>query len=370
MNRRTFIRHMFAWLASAELFNFLSPVRSRASASWTPETELSDALASGLSLREIAARKLHHAKDGIYLNPLGELRRRRRFGKLIYWKFFSQNSYNRYLEKQPVTPVDIDWRAVEAHDGLAVTFIKHASVMIKDQDQYILVDPVFGKIFRFIDDFSPIVFDPAKMPKPDHVLITHGHYDHLDTPSLRRIAPKSHVISPLGYSAIFNKIGMHNRTELDWYESYRDAKRGITLLPCNHWTMRNPIQGPNRSLWGSYLIQTASGRTIYLSGDTGWFDGFDQIGREHDIDLAIINLGAYEPRWFMAPSHMNPVETVAAFKQLKARKLLIAHWGTFRLGDEPVHFPPKDLQKELEKKGLADRWIALSHGETFYYNAT
>jgi L-ascorbate metabolism protein UlaG (beta-lactamase superfamily) len=119
-------------------------------------------------------------------------------------------------------------------------------------------------------------------------------------------------------------------------------------------------------LWGSYLIKTASGHTIYHSGDTAWFDGFDQIGQEFDIDLAIINLGAYEPRWFMAPSHMNPAETVKALKLLKAKKLIITHWGTFQLGDEPVHFPPLDLKAELEKEGLLERWVDIKHGETYF----
>jgi len=126
------------------------------------------------------------------------------------------------------------------------------------------------------------------------------------------------------------------------------------------------VRGPNRSLWGSYLIRTAGGKTIYLSGDTGYFDGYADIGKEFDIDLAIFNLGAYEPRWFMAPSHMNPVETVQAFKELRAKKLMIVHWGSFQLGDEPVHFPPLDLKRELEKEGLLDRWVELSHGETHY----
>jgi L-ascorbate metabolism protein UlaG (beta-lactamase superfamily) len=130
--------------------------------------------------------------------------------------------------------------------------------------------------------------------------------------------------------------------------------------------MRNPVRGPNHSLWGSYLIRTASGHTLYISGDTAYFDGFRDIGREFEIDLAIINLGAYEPRWFMAPSHMNPAETVAAFQQLGAKKLIIVHWGTFRLGDEPVHFPPMDLKPELAKAGLLDRWVDIRHGETYF----
>ncbi|MGD8372277.1 MAG: MBL fold metallo-hydrolase, partial [Syntrophobacterales bacterium] len=122
----------------------------------------------------------------------------------------------------------------------------------------------------------------------------------------------------------------------------------------------------NRSLWGSYMIRTASGPTIFISGDTAYFDRFHEIGREFAIDLAIINLGAYEPRWFMAGSHMNPKETVQAFKELGAKRLMIAHWGTFRLGDEPVHFPPIDIKKEMEEEGLTDRLVHLNHGETLF----
>jgi L-ascorbate metabolism protein UlaG (beta-lactamase superfamily) len=114
------------------------------------------------------------------------------------------------------------------------------------------------------------------------------------------------------------------------------------------------------------MIRTASGPTIFISGDTAYFDRFHEIGREFAIDLAIINLGAYEPRWFMAGSHMNPKETVQAFKELGAKRLMIAHWGTFRLGDEPVHFPPIDIKKEMEEEGLTDRLVHLNHGETLF----
>ncbi len=131
--------------------------------------------------------------------------------------------------------------------------------------------------------------------------------------------------------------------------------------------MRNPLTGPNRSLWGSYIIKTAGGYTIYISGDSAYFDGFGEIGSDFNIDLAIINLGAYEPRWFMAPSHLNPEEAVMAFKSLKAKKLLIVHWGTFRLGDEPVHFPPMDIKRELKKQGMLNRLVDISHGETYNF---
>jgi N-acyl-phosphatidylethanolamine-hydrolysing phospholipase D len=225
---------------------------------------------------------------------------------------------------------------------------------------------VFSDIYWFIEDFSPLAFNSRQIPVPDHVLITHGHYDHLDKPSLATLEKNTHVISPLGYDSVFKDLGMVNRTRMDWYDIFRDGDRGITFLPSNHWTMRNPVRGPNRSLWGGYIIETAAGRTIYVTGDSGYFDGFAEIGGDFDIDLAIINLGAYEPRWFMASSHMNPRETVQAFKELNARKLMIVHWGTFRLGDEPVHFPPVDIKKELKKEGLLDRLVDIRHGETFF----
>jgi L-ascorbate metabolism protein UlaG (beta-lactamase superfamily) len=152
---------------------------------------------------------------------------------------------------------------------------------------------------------------------------------------------------------------------LDWFDTFRAGDREIIFLPCNHWTMRSPLVGPNRALWGSYLIRTAAGPTIFVSGDTAYFDGFAELGRRFDIDLAIFNLGAYEPRWFMAPSHINPRETVQAFRELNANRLMVVHWGTFRLGDEPVHFPPGDIRKELQRQDLLDRWVDIRHGQTY-----
>jgi L-ascorbate metabolism protein UlaG (beta-lactamase superfamily) len=221
-------------------------------------------------------------------------------------------------------------------------------------------------MFSFIKDFTPLAFDLREMPQPNHVLLTHGHYDHLDTRSLATLNGSTHVITPLGYNDIFADLKMSRRTQLDWLDTFEDGKRQITFLPCDHWTMRNPIEGPNRSLWGSYILKTACGPTIFISGDTAYFDRFREIGREFSIDLAIFNLGAYEPRWFMAGSHMNPTETVRAFKELGAARLLVIHWGTFRLGDEPVHFPPEEIRKEMEREALLDRLIQLNHGETLF----
>ena len=138
------------------------------------------------------------------------------------------------------------------------------------------------------------------------MVIQRGNYTHTHTrtlstsPSLSSLQKETHVISPLGYDEIFKDLKMLNRTQLDWFDAYDDNKREITLLPCNHWTMRNPLVGPNDSLWGSFFLKGASGVNIFIAGDTAYFNRFEEIGKEFRIDLAIFNLGAYEPRWFMA----------------------------------------------------------------------
>jgi N-acyl-phosphatidylethanolamine-hydrolysing phospholipase D len=320
---------------------------------------------NGRSLRDMALNKEHHG-NGVFISPVGSLRKHR-FLKLLKWKL-SSSRFSLGLKDQRVHPVAINWSPIQAHHGLSVTFLKHAGILIKDIDSYLLVDPIFSGLSWFIEDFSPFAFNLKQIPTPDHVLITHGHYDHLDKSTLAALDKTTHLITPLGHHRVFQDLNMKNRTQLDWYDVYRNNDRSITFLPSNHWTMRNPIRGPNHSLWGGYMIETAAGHTIYVTGDSGYFDGFSEIGQDYDIDLVVINLGAYEPRWFMASSHMNPKEAVQAFKELGAEKMMIVHWGTFRLGDEPVHFPPNNLKSEMKKEGLSDRLVDIRHGETFFLN--
>jgi L-ascorbate metabolism protein UlaG (beta-lactamase superfamily) len=319
----------------------------------------------GASLQKMALRRWHHA-NGRFRNPFSDVPRGR-LGRALQWKLFSPNHFEPFYRDEPKRPVSVAWAPIRLEQGLSVTYLKHASVLIKDVDAYILVDPIFGGIFWFIEDFTPLAFSPRSMPPVDYVLITHGHYDHLDLPSLAMAAPGAHVLSPLGYAREFSAVRFQSRRAMDWYDRFFHNGREFVFLPCNHWSMRNPLIGPNTGLWGSYLIRTRFGATIYVAGDTGYFDGFEQIGAEFDIDLAIFNLGAYEPRWFMAPSHMNPAETVQAFRELGARRLMIVHWGTFRLGDEPVHFPPNDLRPALAAAGLESCLLDLEHGQTFHF---
>lgn len=362
MNRRRFLNTFFNLLKVSLAASVLPPwVHAARTDSQEP---LHYKPLNGMRLRDMAYRKLHHG-DGRFLNPLG-IDRSGRLLQVLSWKLFHKNAFEADLAEQRVNPVTVDWPAVRGYDGLSITYLKHASLLINDAGRRLLIDPVFSDIFWFIRDFSPFAFDLNEMPVPDQVLLTHGHYDHLDTAALAQLPCGVHVISPLGYAGLLDELGMSNRTELDWYHSISDGDREIVLLPCNHWTMRNPAAGPNLALWGSYIIRTASGPTVYVSGDTAFFDGFAQIGQEFDIDLAVINLGAYEPRWFMAQSHISPRETVRAFKQLGAKRLAVIHWGTFQLGDEPVHLPPQHIREEMRQEGLLDRLVDWKHGETVF----
>jgi N-acyl-phosphatidylethanolamine-hydrolysing phospholipase D len=362
MNRRRFMQLGFNLLKTSIAASVLPPTVRASLGSDEDSDPIHYKPLNGRSLREIARRKEHHG-NGRFLNPLG-FDRSGRFLQVLSWKLLHRNPYREELAGQTVRSLSVDWGALEPADGLAITYLKHASLMLQDAGCRILVDPVFESPFWFLKDYTPFSFDPASIPAPDHVLITHGHYDHLDTESLARLPSDTHVITPPGYEDVLDEAGLHHRTVLDWYERFREGDREITLLPCNHWSIRNPVAGANLGLWGSYLVRSASGPSVYIAGDTAYFDGFRQIGEEFDIDMAVFNVGAYEPRWFMASSHINPTETVQAFRELNARRLMIMHWGTFQLGDEPVHFPPRHIREAMQQAGLLHHLVEWQHGDT------
>ncbi|MCL2065977.1 MAG: MBL fold metallo-hydrolase [Treponema sp.] len=229
----------------------------------------------------------------------------------------------------------------------SISFADHASFFIKIDGATIIADPFFSSRALVINKKIKIPFDFSKVPQNPVVLISHNHYDHLDKKSIKQLSKKKSVfIVPLGLKDIIVKWGAREVHELDWWESVNIAGIKYTLLPAQHWSRRIG-QKANSTLWGSFMIEAS--KTIYYSGDTGYFCGFKEFGRLYDIDYAILGVGAYEPRWFMHYQHMNVAEFFLAIDDLNAKISIPMHFGTISLSDEPLVYPLYETDLYLEK---------------------
>jgi N-acyl-phosphatidylethanolamine-hydrolysing phospholipase D len=201
----------------------------------------------------------------------------------------------------------------------------------------------------------------------DVTLVSHGHYDHLDLPTLARIA-EVHAptfVTPLGHEPLLTRRAIGPVHEMDWWQTWQ-GPRGlqVTLVPSRHFSARGPFDR-NRALWGGYVLER-EGRRIYFAGDSGYGPHFAEIAeRMGPFDLALLPIGAYAPRWFMRPVHMDPDEAICAHLDLGAPATLAMHWGTFQLTDEPIDEPVRRLGQACATAGISlERFRVLEHGET------
>jgi L-ascorbate metabolism protein UlaG (beta-lactamase superfamily) len=257
-------------------------------------------------------------------------------------------------------------------EGPAVTFIGHSSFLIRLPGLNILTDPVFS------ERCSPLRFAGPKrvrapglaiekLPQVDLILLSHNHYDHMDLVSLRKIRkrfPKAAIVSMLGNAAYLAAKRLRGVVELDWWQSTRVGEAGITATPARHFAART-LWDRNETLWGGFWI-SHGGRSIYFAGDTGYTKFFKEIGaRLGAPDLALLPIGAYEPRWVMAVVHMNPADAVMAFQDLGAKRAIGMHFGTFQLTAEAIDAPIHDLAVARAEAGMQDKdFVALDVGES------
>ena len=246
----------------------------------------------------------------------------------------------------------------------AVHWLGHSTCLLEMGGATLLTDPVFApRLGGFIKRNVPVVVEVPDLPRLDAVLISHNHRDHLDRPTLRAIetawAPV--YIVPLGVDRYLRAWGIPAARvrSLGWWDTTAidAAELEVTLVPAQHWSQRTPFDR-NKTLWGGFVVR-AGVRCAYFAGDTGFFDGFAEIGRRFpDIDIAMIPIGAYDPEWFMAPQHIGPEEAGRALTLVRGSRMLPIHWGTYKLTDEPLDEPPVRLEAWRQREGLGVEAVA------------
>lgn len=322
--------------------------------------------------------KPHHTPKG-FRDPAASPSHKS-FRDVVAWKRQSSRDGLPPPPKAP-TPVVAPDLARIAGAETSATFIGHSSFLIRVGGLTILTDPVFSERASPLAFLGPKRQAPpgiafAELPQIDLVLISHGHYDHLDRASVRALARRradTLFIVPLGVGALLNRWGIDRVVELDWWQEHRHSGLDIVLTPARHWSARS-FNDRNRTLWGAFAV-FAEGFACYFGGDSGYGEHFtetrDRLAGRRPVgslfDLALLPIGAYEPRWFMAEHHMNPEDAVLAHRDLDARQSIAMHWGTFQLTDEALDEPPERLAMARAAAGLSDTdFLALPVGGSWW----
>ena len=273
----------------------------------------------------------------------------RTFFRELIWKALLTRRIGQH--KQPIFP-KLDPGQV------AITWIGHASFLIQFTDLNVLVDPNFANWLFLLKRLKHAGLKIEDLPPIDVVLLTHAHFDHFHKPTLRRLPHPKIGVMPWGVGDLARNLGFARVIELDWWESFSQREWQVTLTPGKHWgarTLRDHHRG-----YGGFVLEH-QGRRIYHAGDSAYFDGFKEIGKRYEIDVALMPIGAYE-----SPSgrdvHMNPEEAVRAFADLGAKALIPMHYGTFPLGNEPHDEPVERLLMEADRLGISEQVIILEEG--------
>jgi L-ascorbate metabolism protein UlaG (beta-lactamase superfamily) len=279
------------------------------------------------------------------------------------------------LEPRAVWPARIDepLRSPPPLDDATavVTFIGHSTFLIQTAAGNLLTDPMYSRRAGPLNILGPRrVRQPAvpvdELPPISMVLLSHNHYDHCDLPTLRVLADRFDpiVVTPLGNAALVRSSGIGRVEELDWWQDATTATLPVSLTPAQHFSARNPFDR-NRALWGGFMLVAEDAR-IFFAGDTAYAPFFRDIRRRlGPIDLALLPIGAYEPRWFMQAVHMNPAEAVQAHLDLEATESVGMHFGTFQLTTEGIDAPLRALDDARRVRDIPpSRFRTLGFGES------
>ena len=339
-----------------------------------------------------AGGKPHHTDTGFKNNYIAAVDRP--FADLLRWQWAA---FRDGLPPAPQTPTptqapNLALLSANTLAGAAmkptVTWIGHASTLVQAGGLNVLTDPMFSERAFPVQFAGPKRQQPpgvalADLPPIDVVVISHNHYDHLDRQSVFDLnqraksatgKPPTLFLAPLGLKAWFQELGIDNVVELDWWEHHTVRGVDFYLTPVQHWSARS-FNDRSRTLWGGWAVFSKDFHW-YFSGDAGYSLDFADTKAHFEktrpnnaqgklFDLALLAVGAYEPRWFMTAQHVNPTEAVQAHIDLGAQRSIGIHWGTFNLTDEPLDKPPQDLAQARAVKGLGqDVFDVLKIGET------
>ena len=337
--------------------------------------------------------KKHHRPDGFqntYLSFRGK-----KWHEILRWRWQAWRAGHPRPMRDPLPVVEPDLTFIHrnALAGLAMqpaaTWIGHITVLMQIGGLNWLTDPVFSERCFPVQWAGPKRQTPPglrldQLPRIDVILLSHNHYDHLDEGSIRALARQAGgpplVICPLAHRHWLNRWGFTHVVELDWWDRHvieatdRSHRVPVVLTPAQHWSARTATDAL-RSLWGGFAVLSPDCH-LFFAGDTGYSRDFVDIrqhfARDHapehggGFDLALLPIGAYEPRWFMKDQHVNPEESVQIFHDLGCKRALAVHWGCFQLTDEALDEPPRALARAREAAGLTPQDFGVAAvGETW-----
>ena len=317
-------------------------------------------------------KPIHHTENGFKNNYLSEKIMTKSLLDVLRWRVTRKPQEPIEFEKDKP---DISFLQTNRSES-TLTWIGHSTFLWQHMGVNLITDP------HLTNRASPVGFAGPKrvllpaisledLPLIDIVVISHNHYDHLDKKSVlglvarQKKSPPVFVV-PLGMKAWFKKIGISEGVmELDWWGSHQVGDWTLNAVPVQHWS-RRALGDTNRVLWAGWVIETPQ-QKLFFAGDTGYSQDFLDIGRKFGrMDLSLIPIGAYAPRWFMKDMHCTPEEAVQIHLDVASKRSIGMHWGTFLdLTDEPMNEPPERLRKAVEAKNLDPQcFVTMKHGET------